>query len=136
MRLVRRYSLFDGPVKKVARYQQIAVIEDALKRIERRRPNGAREGGVVWHTQGSGKSLTMVMLARAIAQVNPQARIVIVTDRTDLDDQITTMQSSLNDYQQQLITQFAQLEAALSSNSSQASWLTSQIAALPGVTTK
>lgn len=89
VRLMRRYSLFDGPVKKVARYQHVAVIEETLKRIERRRPNGAREGGVVWHTQGSGKSLTMVMLARAIAQVNPQARIVIVTDRTDLDDQIT-----------------------------------------------
>jgi type I restriction enzyme R subunit len=89
MRLVRRYMLFDGPHKKVARYQQVATIETLLKRIEERDANGRRRGGVVWHTQGSGKSLTMVMLAKAIAMSNPLARIVIVTDRTDLDDQIS-----------------------------------------------
>lgn len=89
MRLVRRYMLFDGPQKKVARYQQVAVVETLLKRAEERDANGRRKGGVVWHTQGSGKSLTMVMLAKAIAMNNPMARIVIVTDRTDLDDQIT-----------------------------------------------
>lgn len=50
---------------------------------------GKRTGGVVWHTQGSGKSLTMVMLAKAIVMTNPHARIVIVTDRTDLDEQIS-----------------------------------------------
>ncbi|TAA65093.1 type I restriction endonuclease subunit R [Shinella sp. JR1-6] len=89
MRLVRRYMLFDGPHKKVARYQQVATIETLLKRIEERDGNGKRRGGVVWHTQGSGKSLTMVMLAKAIVMTNPLARIVIVTDRTDLDDQIS-----------------------------------------------
>ena len=89
MRLVRRYMLFDGPHKKVARYQQVATIETLLKRTEEREPNGKRRGGVVWHTQGSGKSLTMVMLAQAIVMTNPLARIVIVTDRTDLDDQIS-----------------------------------------------
>lgn len=89
MRLVRRYMLFDGPHKKVARYQQVATIETLLKRIEERDSNGRRRGGVVWHTQGSGKSLTMVMLAKAIVMTNPLARIVIVTDRTDLDDQIS-----------------------------------------------
>ncbi|QGA58126.1 type I restriction endonuclease subunit R [Brucella sp. 2280] len=89
MRIVRRYMLFDGPHKKVARYQQVATIETLLKRIEERDANGRRRGGVVWHTQGSGKSLTMVMLAKAIAMTNPLARIVIVTDRTDLDDQIS-----------------------------------------------
>jgi type I restriction enzyme R subunit len=89
MRLVRRYMLFDGPHKKVARYQQVATVETLLKRTEHRTAAGRRKGGVVWHTQGSGKSLTMVMLAKAIATANPQARIVIVTDRIDLDDQIS-----------------------------------------------
>jgi len=89
MRLIRRYMLFDGPHKKVARYQQVATIESLLKRIEERDASGKRRGGVVWHTQGSGKSLTMVMLAKAIAVTHPAARIVIVTDRTDLDDQIS-----------------------------------------------
>lgn len=89
MRLVRRYMLFDGPHKKVARYQQIATIESLLKRIDERDAIGKRKGGVVWHTQGSGKSLTMVMLAKSIVMAHPNARMVIVTDRTDLDDQIT-----------------------------------------------
>ncbi|MQW87803.1 type I restriction endonuclease subunit R [Sinorhizobium saheli] len=89
MRLARRYMLFDGPHKKVARYQQVATIETLLKRTEERDSAGRRKGGVVWHTQGSGKSLTMVMLAKSIVMAHPLARIVIVTDRTDLDDQIT-----------------------------------------------
>lgn len=89
IRLVRRYMLFDGPHKKVARYQQVITVENLLKRAEKKDANGRRQGGVVWHTQGSGKSLTMVMLAKAIAMTAPTARIVIVTDRTDLDDQIS-----------------------------------------------
>jgi type I restriction enzyme, R subunit len=89
MRLIRRYMLFDGPQKKVARYQQVATIESLMKRIEERDAVGKRKGGVVWHTQGSGKSLTMVMLAKAIAVAGSTSRIVIVTDRTDLDDQIS-----------------------------------------------
>lgn len=89
IRLVRRYMLFDGPQKKVARYQQVATVESLLNRTAERDPNGKRRGGVVWHTQGSGKSLTMVMLAKAIVTKNSLARIVIVTDRTDLDDQIS-----------------------------------------------
>lgn len=89
MRLVRRYMLFDGPHKKVARYQQVATIEALMARIEERDAAGRRQGGVVWHTQGSGKSLTMVMLAKSIMMAHPEARMVIVTDRTDLDDQIT-----------------------------------------------
>ncbi len=58
---------------------------ERVKRIEA----GKRNGGVVWHTQGSGKSLTMVMLAQKIATVVQNPRIVLVTDRTDLDAQIT-----------------------------------------------
>ena len=91
MRLVRRYMLFDGPQKKVARYQQVATVETSAEAHSKSGtlPRGKRRGGVVWHTQGSGKSLTMVMLAKAIAIKIPSARIVIVTDRTDLDDQIS-----------------------------------------------
>jgi type I restriction enzyme R subunit len=80
IRLVRRYMLFDGPHKKVARYPQVATVESLLKRTEERDASGRRKGGVVWHTQGSGKSLTMVMLAKAIAMENSLARIVIVTE--------------------------------------------------------
>lgn len=88
MRLMRRYMLFDKSQKKVARYQQVSTIESLLKRINQRDEKGRRKGGVVWETQGSGKSLEMVMLGKAIVLAIPQARIVIVTDRTDLDDQI------------------------------------------------
>ena len=88
MRLLRRYMVFDKAQKKVARYQQVSTIETLLKRINERDEKGRRKGGVVWETQGSGKSLEMVMLGKAIVLTNPQARIIIVTDRTDLDDQI------------------------------------------------
>jgi type I restriction enzyme R subunit len=88
MRLLRRYMLFDKAQKKVARYQQVSTIETLLKRIGERDEKGRRKGGVVWETQGSGKSLEMVMLGKAIVLAIPHARIIIVTDRTDLDDQI------------------------------------------------
>ena len=89
--LVRFFVLFDGNVKKIARYQQFFAVQAALKRIERRDEKERRQGGVVWHTQGSGKSLTMVMLARRLqAKLAKRApRIVVVTDRKELDAQIT-----------------------------------------------
>jgi type I restriction enzyme R subunit len=84
-----RYILFDAGVKKVARYQQFFTVENTLNRI-RRLDQGERRGGVVWHTQGSGKSLTMVMLAKAIALEKSigEHKVVLVTDRVDLDEQI------------------------------------------------
>jgi type I restriction enzyme, R subunit len=88
--IVFNYVLFDNGEKKVARYQQFFAIKKSMQRI-RHVENGKRRGGVIWHTQGSGKSLTMVMLAQAIA-MEPSIRnpkIVLVTDRTDLDNQIT-----------------------------------------------
>ncbi|MCC7400482.1 MAG: type I restriction endonuclease subunit R [Chitinophagaceae bacterium] len=90
MDIVFNYVLFDNGEKKVARYQQFFAIKKSMQRIKHVE-NGKRKGGVIWHTQGSGKSLTMVMLAQAIA-MEPSIRnpkIVLVTDRTDLDDQIT-----------------------------------------------
>lgn len=90
MDIVFNFVLFDNGEKKVARYQQFFAIKKSMQRIKHVE-NGKRRGGVIWHTQGSGKSLTMVMLAQAIAMEpsihNP--KIVLVTDRTDLDNQIT-----------------------------------------------
>jgi len=84
------FVLFDNGEKKIARYQQYFVVKKSMKKILGI-SGGRRGGGVIWHTQGSGKSLTMVMLAQAIAMEksirNP--KIILVTDRTDLDDQIT-----------------------------------------------
>lgn len=84
------FVLFDDGQKKIARYQQYFAIKKAMQRISILE-EGKRKGGVIWHTQGSGKSLTMVMLAQAIALdksiLNP--KIILVTDRTDLDEQIT-----------------------------------------------
>ena len=90
--LARQFVLYDegGAVKKVARYQQYFAIRKTLERVRQRDTEGRRKGGVIWQTQGSGKSLVMVLLGKALAlddQIkNP--RIVIVTDRIDLDEQI------------------------------------------------
>ncbi len=90
LELTYRFTLFDAGIKKIARYQQFFVIRSTVARIKRRDREGIRTGGVIWHTQRSGKSLTMVMLTRALALdtevVNP--RIILVTDRDDLDKQL------------------------------------------------
>lgn len=88
--LARRFMLFDLGIKKVARYQQFFAVKNIVSRVKTRDGEGRRQGGVIWHTQGSGKSLTMVMLARAFAMEPdiPNPRIVLVTDRIDLGDQL------------------------------------------------
>lgn len=87
--LLKDYILFEGGTyKKIARYQQFFTIEHITERIQQIE-NGRRKGGVIWHTQGSGKSLTMAMLARRIHQTVRNAKIILVTDRIDLDTQIT-----------------------------------------------
>jgi len=90
LELTHKYILFDGPDKKIARYQQYFAVDKIVKRIEKPDADGVRPGGVVWHTQGSGKSLTMVMLAKAIAMSEEieDYKIILVTDRIDLDDQL------------------------------------------------
>lgn len=89
--LMYHFILFDDGIKKITRYQQYFAVKWTLERISKVQPDGKRQGGVIWHTQGSGKSLTMVILAQLIAMhpdiKNP--KIVLVTDRVDLDDQIT-----------------------------------------------
>ena len=90
LELAWKFTVFDGGIKKIARYQQYFVIKSTLNRVKHFDSTGSRKGGVIWHTQGSGKSLTMVMLARNLALdpeiLNP--RIVLVTDRDDLDKQL------------------------------------------------
>ena len=90
MDIIFNFVLFDNGEKKIARYQQFFAIKKTMLRISEIE-GGRRKGGVIWHTQGSGKSLTMVMLAQAIALDksirNP--KIILVTDRTDLDRQIS-----------------------------------------------
>lgn len=84
------FIVFETGIKKIARYPQYFAIKKVMQTIKHI-AEGKRKGGVIWHTQGSGKSLTMVMLAQAIAMdpsiLNP--KIILVTDRVDLDDQIT-----------------------------------------------
>jgi len=88
--LMFNFTVYENGVKKIARYQQYFAIKKVMERI---RPveGGKRRGGVIWHTQGSGKSLTMVMLAQALAldKTIRNPKIILVTDRTDLDRQIT-----------------------------------------------
>ena len=76
------FILFDGGVKKLPRVHQYFSIKAAQKNVKQ------RKGGIIWHTQGSGKSIVMVLLAKWILENNPNARIVIVTDRDELDKQI------------------------------------------------
>lgn len=90
LELSYRYIIYDNTVKKITRYQQYFAVQATLRRVLQENGEGSRPGGVIWHTTGSGKSLTMVMLAKAIALEPsiPNARVVLVTDRVDLDDQI------------------------------------------------
>ncbi|EOI8157567.1 type I restriction endonuclease subunit R [Klebsiella variicola] len=90
--MIRFYTLFDKKVGKViARYQQVFGIKRLIERINTKRPDGSREGGVIWHTTGSGKSLTMVFLSKALIlhESLKQCRIVVVTDRVDLENQLS-----------------------------------------------
>lgn len=90
LELVFRFMLFDAGEKKVARYQQYFCVKKIQERVRRTQRDVTRQGGVVWHTQGSGKSITMVMLAEALAldRAIDDYKIILVTDRVDLDDQI------------------------------------------------
>jgi type I restriction enzyme R subunit len=80
--LVRNCVIFDNGIKKVPRQHQYHGVKAAQARLAK------REGGVIWHTQGSGKSILMVLLAKWILEHDPEARILVVTDRDELDKQI------------------------------------------------
>ena len=87
--LVRRYVVYDNGVKKIARYQQFFAVENILRRLLHE-DGAATDGGVIWHTQGSGKSLTMTMLVKRILSDPrfPNARFVLVCDRRGLVEQL------------------------------------------------
>lgn len=89
--MTRYYTLFDSKAGKiVARYQQVFGIKALVKRISHFDEQGSREGGVIWHTTGSGKSFTMVFLSKALIWLEDLAkcRVFVVTDRIDLENQI------------------------------------------------
>lgn len=80
--LIRNFIIFDGGQKKVPRPHQYFGVKAAQERIAK------REGGVIWHTQGSGKSILMVLIAKWLLEHDPEARILVITDRDELDKQI------------------------------------------------
>jgi len=91
LELIHDFVAFDSGVKKIARHNQYFAIKAAQERVRR------REGGIIWHTQGSGKSLIMVWLARWIREHVENSRVLIVTDRIELDDQIEGVFSGVNE---------------------------------------
>ncbi len=82
MEIIYDFVLFDSGIKKLPRVHQYFAIKEAQKYVKR------YEGGIIWHTQGSGKSIVMVILAKWILENNPKARVAILTDRDELDKQI------------------------------------------------
>jgi type I restriction enzyme R subunit len=91
LELVHDFIVFDAGVKKLCRPNQYFGVRAAQAHVKR------REGGIIWHTQGSGKSLTMVWLARWIREHVTDARVLIITDRTDLDEQIEKVFKGVNE---------------------------------------
>lgn len=90
LRLIRAFTIVDGGIRKIARHQQYFAVTRALERVTSGVVGEPRPGGVIWHTQGSGKSLTMIMLAKAL-EFDPRItnpRVILVTDRDELDKQI------------------------------------------------
>ena len=82
LEIVHDFIAFDAGVKKTCRHNQYFGVRKAQAFVQR------REGGIIWHTQGSGKSLTMVWLAKWIREHVTDARVLLITDRTELDEQI------------------------------------------------
>ncbi|MFD8452757.1 MULTISPECIES: type I restriction endonuclease subunit R [Streptomyces] len=91
LELIHDFTVFDSGVRKACRHNQYFGVKAAQERI------GRREGGIIWHTQGSGKSLTMVWLAKWIREHQNDARVLLVTDRTELDEQIEKVFNGVNE---------------------------------------
>ena len=88
---IHDFMVFDAGAKKTCRHNQYFGVKAAQARIKE------RDGGIIWHTQGSGKSLTMVWLAKWIRENQKDARIVLITDRTELDEQIEDVFNGVNE---------------------------------------
>ncbi|EFH86397.1 type I restriction endonuclease subunit R [Ktedonobacter racemifer] len=91
LELIHDFIVFDAGVKKLCRHNQYFGVRAAQERVRQ------REGGIIWHTQGSGKSLTMVWLAKWIREHRTDARVLIITDRTELDEQIEKVFKGVNE---------------------------------------
>lgn len=91
LELIHDFIVFDAGVKKGPRHNQFFGIKAAQERIAK------REGGIIWHTQGSGKSLTMVWLAKWLREHQRDARVLLITDRTELDEQIEKVFNGVNE---------------------------------------
>ncbi len=89
-KFAKYFVIYDANIKKICRYQQFFAVEAIMKTIAENDSAGNRQSGVIWHTQGSGKSLTMVMVSKYILEElhSLSPRVVIVTDRKELDKQI------------------------------------------------
>ena len=90
--LMHHFVLFDGGVKKLPRVHQYFGIKAAQEHVREKR------GGIIWHTQGSGKSIVMVLLAKWILENNANARVAIITDRDELDKQIDALPRTSDKY--------------------------------------
>ena len=91
LELIHDFMVFDSGVKKTCRHNQYFGVKAAQARVAK------REGGIIWHTQGSGKSLTMVWLAKWLREHQDDARVLLITDRTELDDQIEKVFNGVNE---------------------------------------
>lgn len=91
LELIHDFMVFDAGVRKTARHNQYFGVKAAQARVDQ------REGGIIWHTQGSGKSLTMVWLAKWLREHQADARVLLITDRTELDEQIETVFNGVNE---------------------------------------
>ncbi len=91
LELIHDFMVFDAGWKKTCRPNQYFGIKAAQERVRQ------REGGIIWHTQGSGKSLTMVWLAKWLRENQPDARVLLITDRTELDEQIEGVFNGVNE---------------------------------------
>ncbi|MDP9340542.1 MAG: HsdR family type I site-specific deoxyribonuclease [Actinomycetota bacterium] len=91
LELIHDFMVFDAGVKKICRHNQYFGVKAAQARAAK------REGGIIWHTQGSGKSLTMVWLAKWLREHQPDARVLLITDRTELDEQIENVFNGVNE---------------------------------------
>lgn len=95
LKLIHDFIVFDAGVKKTCRHNQFFGIQAAKKHVNSHSAN--KQGGIIWHTQGSGKSLTMVWLAKWIRENVSDSRVLIITDRTELDEQIETVFSGVDE---------------------------------------
>jgi len=89
--LIHNFIVFDKGDKKVCRHNQFFGVKKAQLKLNR------KQGGIIWHTQGSGKTLTMVWLSKWILANNPDSRVLIVTDRDELDDQMEKVYKGVNE---------------------------------------